>query len=542
MDSRNQGNPQSMRHSTARLNRNVALCLCFSMGIAGEVRAADAAPAGSGAAHAATLEILEFYIEGNSVLDETSIDEAVEPFLGPDRTADDVDHARAALEAAYRDRGYKTVSVAIPRQSVRDGVIHLQVVEGKVEHLDVVNSRYHSIERIKEQAPALAEGGVPNFNDVQRDLVALNQEADRRVTPTLKAGAAPGTVDMELVVDDHLPLHGLAEVNNRKSIGTSELRSTGTLSYDNLWQRGHSFSLTYQTAPERQSDARVLFGSYLAHFDGSPLSLLLNGLKTDSNVATLGGVDVIGKGESAGIHGVLQLPGTTEFSPLLTFGIDYKHFRSVTMLGGSSINTPVEYFPISLDYSALYRGPSAVTQGDVSVTFAPRGLGSNQQVFDANRVDSHQTAYLRANLSRAQDLPSGTQLFLRLAGQLADQPLISNEQFNVGGLDTVRGYLEAETLGDYGFDGTIELRSRSYVRGPLQEFQLFAFVDGGKADSHEPAAGVHADYRLASAGGGFNLKLYSYLNGSVLWADPFFDGAVTREWRSRVLFRVWTSF
>jgi len=64
-------------------------------------------------------------------------------------------------------------------------------VEQKVGRLRVRGSRWFSPEKIKRQAPSMAEGTVPNFNEVQRDLIALNKWPDRRITPDLKPGAAP---------------------------------------------------------------------------------------------------------------------------------------------------------------------------------------------------------------------------------------------------------------------------------------------------------------------------------------------------------------
>src|SRR5262249_22518312 len=126
-----------------------------------------------------------------------------------------------------------------------------------------------------------AEGQVLDFNKVQDDIKSLNGEVDRRVTPTMRAGTTPGTVDVDLVVEDHLPLHGYVELNNRHSESTSTLRAIGSLSYDNVWQRGHSLSISYQTAPLQPSDAKVIFGSYLARFRDSPWGLLFNGLRSD---------------------------------------------------------------------------------------------------------------------------------------------------------------------------------------------------------------------------------------------------------------------
>ena len=50
------------------------------------------------------------------------------------------------------------------------------------------------------------------------------------------------------------------------------------------------------------------------------------------------------------------------------------------------------------------------------------------------------------------------QLVLRGAVQLASSPLLSTEQFAVGGFDTVRGYRENQLVRDQGFAAGAELR------------------------------------------------------------------------------------
>lgn len=161
------------------------------------------------------IYIQEYRVQGAHLLTALEVEDAVYPYLGPGRTAEDVDQARAALEKAYQAKGYQTVSVQIPPQQVQGGVVILQVIEGKIGRLRVRGARYYSPEQIKAAAPSLAEGTVPDFNQVSKDIVALNQLPDRRVTPTLRAGVEPDTFDVDLNVQDTLPLHGSLELNNR---------------------------------------------------------------------------------------------------------------------------------------------------------------------------------------------------------------------------------------------------------------------------------------------------------------------------------------
>lgn len=498
----------------------------------------------------ALLDIWEYDIDGNSVLDEKTIDEAVEAYLGPQKSPDEIDKARAALESVYRERGFKTVSVDIPRQTVRDGVVRLEVVQGRIGHLNVVGSKYHSLDEIKDDAPSLAEGSVPNFKDVQGDIVALNQQADRKVTPVLKAGATPGTVDVDLVVDDHLPLHGTLEVNNRRSQDTSELRTSASLSYDNLWQLGHSLSLSYQTAPENQADARVFYASYLARFDTSPFSLLLSGIKSDSNVATVGSTDVLGKGQTVEMRGILSLPSTPTFYHSLSFGVAYKHFNNRISLGTDKFETPVTYYPLSLGYTSVVRAEDSVTQADFTLSFASSALGSTASSLDTNRFKANgQQFFFKENLTHTRSFGGGAQAMLRFSGQLTDQPLLTSEEFSAGGYDSVRGYLEAEVLGDYGASGTLELRTPSVADDisfgtskPFDELRGFAFFDGAKLLLRSPQIDQRRSFAVASFGAGFNFNMFTYLYGALDWADPFYNGPATRAWSSRVLFRVWTTF
>src|SRR5262249_27856976 len=124
------------------------------------------------------FDIFEYVVDGNTVLAVPDVEEAVYPFLGEDRNSVDVDKARDALEQIYRAKGYQTVQVVIPEQGIESGIIHLQVVENPIGRLRVVDSKYHSLEQIRRNAPSLAEGKVLNTNDVQKDIVALNQSPD----------------------------------------------------------------------------------------------------------------------------------------------------------------------------------------------------------------------------------------------------------------------------------------------------------------------------------------------------------------------------
>lgn len=513
-------------------------------------------------APAPTFFIDEFRVDGALSMVQADVEAAIYPFLGPNRTAGDVDKARATLEKAYHDKGFQTVSVSVPAQNVESGTVVLTVTEGRVGNLRVKNSRYHDIERIKDKAPSLEEGTLPNFNTVTEDLIALNQWSDRRVTPALRAGATPGTIDVDLNVEDKLPLHASVELNNRQSPSTTPLRLNTNIKYDNLWQLGHSLSLSYQVAPERVDDAEVVSGSYLARITDWT-SVLVYGVDSKSDVATVGGMNIVGPGQVLGARVLLTLPNREGFFHSLALGIDYKHFGQVLELDGRSFSSPITYYPGVVAYSAVWQREESATQAGVGATFNLRGPGSDFDEFWTKRAYTDSNFFhFNADLQHTHQLPEGFELFGKAQAQIADGPLVSSEQFSLGGADSVRGYLESETVGDTGIVGTVEVRTpeisqwlqkalhgetatdESGGKPPnlFSDWRLFGFVDAGAVMIHEPLPDQTSNFTLWSYGVGTRFKLLEYFDGAVTYAVPMTDEGETMATDPRMLFSVSGSF
>ncbi len=491
--------------------------------------------------------IREFRVRGSKVLPPAQVEEAVYPYLGPGRTADDVEQARAALEKTYQDQGFQTVSVDIPPQQVRGGVVYLSVTENTVGRLRVKGSRYFSLEQIRRGAPSLAEGRVPNFNAVARDIVSLNQMADRRITPTLRPGVEPGTVDVDLEVKDKFPLHGSLELNNRYSANTTPLRLNGAVSYTNLWQLGHTAGFSFQIAPQDLEDAVVYSGYYIARIPGVDwFGLMVQATRQNSNISTLGGGASAGNGVTAGLRLLFTLPApnTTGFYHSLSAGFDYKHLEQDFILDGVATGSPITYYPVSLDYNAALATAKSTTELSLGIVFGTRGAGSNTAEFDSRRFDADGSFfYLRGDLSHTQDLPWGFQAFGQVQGQASADALVDSEQFSGGGLDTVRGYLESTVLGDSAIIGSFEFRSPSLPKVfGLDEWRVYTFVEGGSLTLNDPLPEQISRFDLASVGAGSRVKLLNYLNGSIDLGVPMISQTESPAGSLRATFRVWGEF
>ena len=456
------------------------------------------------------FDIFEYQVEKNTVLGTEAIERAVYPFMGEGRNIDDVEGARTALEQAYRDAGFGTVTVDIPPQKVADGVVRLDVVQGKVSRLRVVGSRYFSQDRILELVPGLAEGSVPNLGEVQKQLVAANTSPDARVTPLLRPGREPGTTEVDLQVQDEFPLHGGVEVNNGHAADTTQLRTSASLRYGNLFQLGHTIGMQVQISPEDTSQVKVFVGTYSLPWQGG--TLLLSAVKSDSSSFVGEDIGVFGSGKVIGARFVMPLASEkpTELQQSLTAGADWKSStQNVGLNDGTSIYTPIHYLPFSLSYAATTFDAKGSTEYGAGIVFAVRDLGSRQQQFEDKRYLAHSDfSLLKFNLARTQKLPAETTLYAEVEGQFTGDPLVSNEQYVAGGIDSVRGYLESAAVGDIALRGTLEFRTPNFrpATSRLDLLQFRTFFDTAWLRTLSPLPGTRSSYELSSYGLGVSAR------------------------------------
>mgnify|MGYP000750699606 CR=1 FL=1 len=485
-----------------------------------------------------TFDIWEYQVDGNSLLDRVVVERAVYNYLGPDKTIQNVEDARKNLEQLYHSKGYGTVLVDIPEQDVREGVVRLKVTEGKVGRIRVTGSRYFSLGRIRSQVPSLQKGETPSLTELQKELVALNQVTpDRKISPVLRPGRLPGTVEVELKVKDQLPVHGSLEVNNQQSPDTSSLRITGTLRYDNLWQKEHSLSFMYQMAPENRDDVEVYSGTYVMRMPDSDNVLALYGVLLSSDVSTVGSVSVIGDGSIYGARYIVPFTPGKDYFHSLTVGVDYKEFNDSTELqGADSFKTPIDYLNWVAEYKGTFVSNSTFTAFNVGSHFGIRGLVNSTREFAEKRggVDRNGNPargaakpnylYATGGIEHRHKLPWNMGLSVGLDGQLSKSPLISNEQYSAGGYNSVRGYHVAEALGDDGIRGTLELQSPSLSQYLLKEYvqslYLLTFIDAAKLWVDDTAPGQTGSFELIGTGLGSRLTAFKTLDAALDIAWP----------------------
>lgn len=517
--------------------------------------------------------VVIFQVEGNTLLEDERIQEVLRPFRGFAQQVKDMEQARLTLEKTYHEAGYPTVLVVLPQQKIEGGIIRLEVVESHIQDLTVTGNRFFSTDQVLSKMPSVHPGSIIHEPTLKLELAAVNAHPDRNVTPVLKPGKETGTVDLELKVNDRIPLHFSLSGDNRGSLNTPSNRMVAEVQYSNLWNLEHI--LTFQTVqtPQDLGEVEVYGLTYVAPL-GDPRRLVsVYGSISDTNSSVLdtgvfggGTVGIAGNSKIAGFRFSFPWDTGSAIKHSFTIGLDYKRLEesTATFPGGGPtavVSSPIEYLPLSLGYTGIlghHSGVSTVTLGlkgyvagilpdGKKENFGGKGDPGDPDFVAGNRVGATgDFGIVQLSLDRTQFFPNDFMLTAHFDGQWANEPLIAVEQLFAGGLDTVRGYEQNETLGDMGFRTRLELLLPNYtfhfdrtVNSRLKaDFRLLTFFDTAFLWVQRAQPGQTDQFKIRGTGIGIRAKLTEYLDLQIDHGWALRDGVVSEEGDSFTHFAV----
>lgn len=494
-------------------------------------RAASASPAPS-----PTFDVMEFVVQGNTVLPPLHVERAVQPYLGPGKTFKDIEAARAALEQAFQDAGFLSVVVSLPNQRVDQGEVLLDVTEASVEKLRVTGARYHLPSKVREGLPSVAEGEVPYFPQMQDELDRA-QTSHLQLTPLISAGSSPDKLQVEIKVEDQRPLSGSVELNSGQSLNTERGRLLAVASYGNLFQRGHRVGVSWQYAPTQPSDANTLSLTY-----GVPITprddvtLAITDSKSDTPTTTAVGGATLTRGQTYGLSWRHELP--VYHWPVdhdLTVSLDFKDNKDRTRTGSGLVTAkpPLRYATVTLGYNlSWFSGSNESTSLWTSLGGSSRALAGREVDCEGFRLDQFECKrsgstpdflVWKLGVEHTRALGAGWQLNAGGEAQIASGPLATGEQYSLGGVDTVRGYYDFEQSGDQGWRARLEVVSPPWLSLGDWRASSLAFVDRGFVMTKRALAGQIARVHLGSYGLGLRIDNGEGLQAALDVAMPVFE-------------------
>lgn len=493
------------------------------------------------------LTLRKIVVRGNEAISQEELDEALSPFVGTPIPASSLPDIAQAVTVYYRKRGYFLARTALPAQKIREGIVEIHVLEGKLGAIQVEGNLHFSTATLQAQLSAMRQHAAIREDMLESALLRLNDYPDLDARAVFKTGRTPGTADLHLLVEEKQPVHLDLQYNNFGSRLSGRNRFAMSLSHGSLWNAGHAASFR---AIANEEDYALFSIDYDLPVGGYGTRAGLSARRADLE---LGGdleiLEIKSRATSAGPRLTHPLYRTRQARLDLEAGFLFKNVKSELLretLGHDELR--IAQVGTRAEAADRLRGKNFLSV-EASMGIPDFLGGSDERDPEASRAGAG-GKFLRWNfeIGRIQQVLADTYLVLRGSAQVSRDDLPLSEQFAIGGADSVRGYPPAEFLGDAGHAATFELRTALPFLGDLdvtssgpdrtlrRALQLVAFVDAGMTRLESPLTGQDRVEHLLGAGLGVRLKLPYHLEVRFDWGTPIgkdpSDGADSRGYIS----------
>ena len=441
-------------------------------------------------------------VTGASILSGDVIAGTYRPYIG--KTVSKADLATIAVNISdrYRDAGYFLSRAIVPPQDVKGGRIRVRVIEGTIA--DVV-FKGEGVDEfgIRPMLDAVVAEHPARLQTLERQLLLVNDRPGVSITDTALEEIGKTSGRFRLIV--YLKTWRIGTLLGASNWGTpavGPLQIYSVSAFNSIFAGGDSFGLNLSTVPDTPqelgfgqlsydvpiglSGARI--GATALYSDVQPgdyRKAFNDHIKTDA-VAVRASIDPLQSRKSA-----LRLTAVAGFSNVSERDsnrtIYNDHIRTVALAADYKLHDDFGGWNY---LNVLYR------QG-----VGAFGASRSGDAYLSNSNASGIFSIIDFSFAHYRNLSDAVSVKFSSAGQWASSPLLTSQQFYIGGPIYGRGYYSGDLSGDNGIAGALELRFDQKLKdGFLKSYQLYGFIDGGAVWNHGAARDDVSS--LSSAGAG----------------------------------------
>lgn len=472
------------------------------------------------------VDEIEFQVASIEVLGATrypkaEIDAVFAPLLGRAIVLEDLRQAAQKLEDRYKADGYFLSRVFVPPQQVKDGILQVQVVEGRISAVFVEAPDAATRRRIEKAMAPLLEMTPLKLSELESRMLILNDIPGLSGTSLLRPGAELGETEMVVTAETKDDSGRLAIANTSSSlIGPWTYNASG--SFNRPFGRTGALDLGFATGGRDLGEIASGNIRYAEPIGHRGLIFSLGGVLGYAHPGgSVRALDVRSRIVSVAARLRYPLLQGRENAVFLDGAINLN--RSRTRALGTVITndkTTVAELTLAWQQNGWANGSTTLSASLF------RGLGLLGALDAGDPVPSaadFKPRFTRLALSaqRFQGLTQTLSAVVQMQAQLTGDTLLSGEQVSFGGPAIGRGYDPSLIAGDRGIGGLVELRYDTPLAIPnvTKAAQLYIFADAAAATTLATPTTAKSTDRLSSIGVGLRTTLFGRMPLDLQFAD-----------------------
>lgn len=371
-----------------------------------------------------------------------------------------------AVTQIYRADGYFLARAIVPAQDVADGVVTLQVLEGRLGDTLAENNEMYS-EGVLAWPFATLQGALINIDDIEGALLTLSDLPGVQSFGTFRPGQEVGTADLIVSVQDEQRTDWDLRLDNHGSRFTGRYRAMTSFNVNNPFGFGDRAGFTLMRS---YRPANTLLGSvsYDMPLFGPRTRMRFDYQRNTFDISTpqLQGVDFGGLSESATIGVERAFLRSRAASAYWQWDLTRK--TGETDQAGNVFNRDeLAIVGLQFRYELIDSTANAIEAAFIRLDRGfdgVMGVPTNAEALNPpagaprfSRIDATpEFTKLTAGYSRMKALSADHSMMFRFAGQYTRDRLTSLEQFSIGGANQLRAVQPSTFLTDRGAFGSVE--------------------------------------------------------------------------------------
>lgn len=414
----------------------------------------------------ATVQVREFKLMGNTLLNTAQLLTALTPFTDRVMTLPQLKEAADCVTQTYREAGW-AVRAFLPQQEITDGIVTIQIIEAIFGGVSLSGEEPKLVEatHLLQMAQAQLENGKPlNIQRMDRVLLLLDDLPGVSVTGHLVQGQRDGETNLALVATDDNRVTGSGSLDNQGSLRTGSDRLNMNLAVNSPAGMGDLLSIS---GMKTQGLNYQRLGYTLPVGDDG-WRWGVHGSNLNYRVITdeFAGLNPNGAATTVGWDLSYPLLRTQMQNIHLSFSYDDKRFDNI--VNNVTTSYGIKAYNATLGWQQLDSwGGGGNSNASVAIT---NGQKSNEATFTK----------LNISLSRLQQLNPSLSFYASASAQVSKANLDSSEKLYLGGASSVRAYPAGEAGGSMGQTISLELRQRID-----SNITLAMFYDHGRVRANE---------------------------------------------------------
>lgn len=488
-------------------------------------------------ATAPTLQIERFGFEGNTAFPDEELSELLADYVGRPITSEELQQARELLTQHYTSKGYINSGAIIKRQTLEDGVLTFDIVEGKLTEIALKSSNKR---RLRD---GFIEGNVRqglttplNMNQLRDRLQLLRQNTNiDRVNAELKPTGIPGESLLEINLEETSPYDVELIFDNSRAPSIGAERLYLAVAHNNLTGNSDSLGVLYGLTRNgfedmKFGDDKDIAGYYTLPVNHRGTTFELSASKNDTLIVEepFDQFDITSESTTFGFS--IRHPLYRKFDREISLSLTCERRNNETFFEGEPFSFSLGSQDGETTVSVVRFGIDGLKRSQHGVIAAYSAVSVGLDVLDStqnpNPLPDGSFVSWQGQLQYICRLfATDIQLVSKVSTQLSADPLLSLEQFSLGGSMSVRGYRENQIIRDNGVAGSLELRV-PLITNKAGRFlmRLAPFVDYGygwnKRDGQE---GVPESEDICSVGLGLLFDPHPRVTGELYWGYAFQD-------------------